>query len=559
MYKMTSKKTILLALTLLFLTYPFLHFVRKSKADTVTTSVTVGNTPPAFSGDAAENPASDDTTPTDVGSDVTFEATANDPNLEDYYLIICKTNAVTPTNGGAPTCDGGQWCISSATASGSQATCSYTVQATDTNESYAWYAFVCDSNSSSAQCSSANQGTGSSGSPFSVNHPPVFNSISNDGPKDPGQTITWSTDASTTDPDTAGTADTVKLIVCKTPGITADDCDGGASDRWCASSYVADSPSCSYTIPIPTADNSYDAYVYLVDQHLLPSTDANQGTNSSYVVSNVNPVVSNVVIDGGNDINLNESSTYAATITADVTDNNGCNTTEVPTVVTSLYRSGTGYSACDTAGEEDYDNCYPVKSCTQTSCSGAGATYSCTVNLQYHADPTDANTPYTSENWLATVLATDDDSAQGSTESSTGVEVNSLTAMDVTSTIDYGLQTVGTNTGNLDQTTVVTATGNVGLDETLSGTDMSDGNGHTIPVNKQHYDLSQVLYSAATPLTTTDTEVELNVPKTKSVGTTTTPETGDTWWGIEIPTGTVSGTYSGQNTVTAVKGETADW
>lgn len=557
MYKF-KQRTFLLLITIT-IALLFLHNAQKLEADTVTTSVTVGNTPPSFSGNATENPASDDTTPTDVGSDVTFEATANDPNLEDYYLIICKTNAVTATNGGAPTCDSGQWCISSSTTSGSQATCSYTVQATDTNESYDWYAFVCDSNSSSAQCSSANQGSGSSGSPFSVNHPPVFDTISNDGPKNPGEDVTWSTNASTTDPDTATTADTVKLIVCKTAGITADDCDGGASDRWCASAFVADSPSCSYTVPIPTADDTYDAYVYLVDQHYLPSTDTNQGTNNSYVVSNVNPVISNVVIDSGNDINLNESATYSATITADVTDNNGCNTTEIPTVVTSLYRSGVGYSSCDTTGEEDYDSCYPVKSCTQTSCTGAGATYSCTVDLQYHADPTDTNTQYTSENWLATVLATDDDSAQGSTESSSGVEVNSLTAMDVTSAIDYGLQTVGTNSGNLDQTTVVTATGNVGLDEQLSGTDMTDGSGHTIPVGKQHYDLSQVAYSSATALSTTDVESELNVAKTKSVGTTTTPETGDTWWGIEIPTGTVSGTYTGQDTVTAVKGEFADW
>ncbi len=558
-HRLNYTKTLLLVTSLFVIGVLALHFTSKSNADTVSTSVTVGNTPPSFSGDAAENPASDDTTPTDVGADVTFEATANDPNLEDYYLIICKTNAVTPTNGGAPTCDGGQWCISSATSSGSQASCSYTVQATDTNESYDWYAFVCDSNSSSAQCSSANQGSGNSGSPFSVNHPPVFNTISNDGPKNPGEAVTWSTNSSTTDPDTAGTADTVKLIVCKTPGITADDCDGGATDRWCVSGFVADSPSCSYTPPIPTADDTYDAYVYLVDQHYLASTSTTQGTNSSYDVNNVNPVVSNVVIDNGNDINLNESSTYSVTITADVTDNNGCSTTEIPTVVTSLYRSAVGSANCDSAGEEDYDSCYPVKSCTQNSCTGAGATYTCTVDMQYHADPTDTDTPYTAENWLSTVLATDDDSAQGSTESASGVEVNSLTAMDVTSAIDYGLQTVGTNTGNLDQTTVVTATGNVGLDEQLSGTDMTDGSGHTIVVTQQHYDLSQVAYSSATPLTTTDTEVELNVAKTKSTGTTTNPETGDTWWGIEIPTGTVSGSYTGQNTVTAVKGEYADW
>lgn len=93
-----------------------------------------------------------------------------------------------------------------------------------------------------------------------------------DTPKNPGQTVTWSTTAS--DTDNEGTPDTVKLIVCKTAGISGDACDGGG-DTWCSSSLSASNPSCGYSIPAVAADGAFDAYVYVVDNHNL--VQQNQG------------------------------------------------------------------------------------------------------------------------------------------------------------------------------------------------------------------------------------------------------------------------------------------
>ena len=45
--------------------------------------------------------------PTNAGSNVTFTATATDPNVEQWYLAICKDNAVTPGDDAAPTCNQG--------------------------------------------------------------------------------------------------------------------------------------------------------------------------------------------------------------------------------------------------------------------------------------------------------------------------------------------------------------------------------------------------------------------------------------------------------------------
>jgi len=103
--------------------------------------------------------------PTIFGNNVAFTATATDGQSDNYYLAICKTNSIIANNNSAPTCAGGNWCISSSTASGSQASCNYVSQAGDGSK--AWYAFVCDYNASSS-CSSSSQGTGNNGSPFYV-------------------------------------------------------------------------------------------------------------------------------------------------------------------------------------------------------------------------------------------------------------------------------------------------------------------------------------------------------------------------------------------------------
>ena len=80
--------------------------------------------------------------------------------------------------------------------------------------------------------------------------------------------------------------------------------------------------------------------------------------------------------------------------------------------------------------------------------------------------------------------------------------------------------------------------------------------GTPIGVSYQKYALAgSTAYNSATVLSTSATEVELNVPK----ATSASPTTKNTWWGILIPSGTLAGAYSGANTITAVKGETVNW
>ncbi len=524
-------------------------------AETVATSVIVGNSAPSFTVDAFEVTTSSATSPTNVGTTVTFQATGTDGNGENYYLAICKSDAITPNNNGVPTCTGGNWCISGSTISGNSASCGYgTLQATaETNN---WFAFVCD-HSPSSVCSEKSINVTDSGTPFEVNHPPSFISIGVTATLDPGTTQTWTTTIGTSDADTTYT-DTVKLLVCKTAGVTADACDGGATDTWCTGSAVANSPSCSIGISIPTLDIGYSAYVYVFDNHGLGASGVVQASNAPYTVNNVAPVISNITLNSGSIINLAEGSTQPVVLGATITDNNGCGEFS-SLVVSSLHRSGITYENCDAEGNANDNNCYPVLSCSISgnTCDGANdasAGYACTANIKYFADPTVENTTYSAENWVASFTASDEALNDSQTIGS-GVEMNDLLAMDIGSSLAYGNLTAGQSLDPLSALTIVTATGNVGLDQTLEGTHMSSV-GNTISVENQKYALAALTaYSSGTTLTTTATNVELNCKKT----TSDTGETKPTYWGISIPLGTIAGTYGGTNTVIAVKGEYTEW
>ena len=64
-------------------------------ADTATTSVSVLNAAPYFSVGPFELPFSTDATPINVGENITFTTKADDPELDDYYLLVCGDDTVS--------------------------------------------------------------------------------------------------------------------------------------------------------------------------------------------------------------------------------------------------------------------------------------------------------------------------------------------------------------------------------------------------------------------------------------------------------------------------------
>jgi hypothetical protein len=77
------------------------HFDRVEAQSLATTTVTVLNTPPAWTVDAQEERESSALFPTNAGSQVSWVATGTDSNADPYYLLICKTSASPTPNSGA--------------------------------------------------------------------------------------------------------------------------------------------------------------------------------------------------------------------------------------------------------------------------------------------------------------------------------------------------------------------------------------------------------------------------------------------------------------------------
>ena len=206
------------------------------------------------------------------------------------------------------------------------------------------------------------------------------------------------------------------------------------------------------------------------------------------------------------------------------------------------------------------NNCYYHATCVYDSgidscgTNDKTAGYTCTIPFQYYANPTDANTPWDSDTWTATFIPGDGQGASAATANSGTREMNSFLALGLASgytAISYGSMNVGTYTDPLAEKNRVEATGNCSLDAQISGTAMTNG-GNSIAASYQRYGLgaSAPAWSAGTVLSGTAVAADLNVCKS---GYTSTPEYKPIWWGVEIPSGAAAVSYTGTNTITAVK------
>ena len=562
------------------------------KADTAGTSVTVSNAAPTWTVDAEEGAESSTTNPTDAGQDVTFVATATD--AENYYLAVCKVAGITPNDGAAPTCTGGAgdtWNVSSATASGSVATATYTTSESDA-ASNAWFAYICDGHASDAKCNATvKQGTGNTASPFVVNHGASFTSVTDAAdPVNPGATVTIETVAS--DAEGAEPDDTLTLYVCKVAGATSAGCTGGATDTWCSdTSSPLTNPTCNWVMDINktgsvTANQckgAYNYYAYIFDNHgfAATATGGQQGTVYTNTVSNVAPEVTAASLNTGTDFLLSTpESSDNIVVTGTVTDNNGCediNTNAAAKTSIYYFKSGVkGYADCDDdpAAEDDDNSCYSIRDCVYDSGSCAGttdlaSTFTCTVAIKYHANPTDGanatDSTWWDYTWRTTLKGTDEDATPLShTLESSNIEMLSFMAYSVTeSAIAYG-GPLAPGATSANQTTQANARGNVGLDTNLYSTnanictDYPTCSGSTIAIAQQKYAASDLDWDNAgmTALTTvTSAELELNCLKS----TTATPALKNVHWKLRIPDPQVSGSYTGENTIIGKQGEAEDW
>ncbi len=257
-------------------------------------------------------------------------------------------------------------------------------------------------------------------------------------------------------------------------------------------------------------------------------------------VANTAPIVDNVQLNSQNPINLNEGTTESVSATADVYDDQGCDT--IDNVTAKIYRSGvSGGKDCT---PDNNNNCYSVASCTETSCVGTEAVYTCTIDMQFHADPTDGSAEY----WRAWIEATDSGALTGSNYSPADApDVITMQAMAVTTTIGYGPLDPGQNTGATNQETTVTNTGNSAIDVRLYGADMT-WSGNIIDTANQEYSLSGFTYGAGTDLKEGPSYDDVNADLAKP---TQSPSNSSDifYWGLGVPSPMpASPDYTGTNT-----------
>jgi len=265
--------------------------------------------------------------------------------------------------------------------------------------------------------------------------------------------------------------------------------------------------------------------------------------------ANTAPTVDSVSLNSGNNIILTESTTTLVSATGTVSDANGY--ADISSVQGKLYRSGVG-SDCST----NNSNCYEDTSCATSSCSGNVCDYSCDFNVYFYAEPTDdgkyaSSSGWTSQHWEAWVKVIDSASASSTaTNSAETVNVNTLTALDVDSSITYDALDPNTNMANLTKATNATNTGNVPIDIQLKGDDMTY-EANSIAVSNQRYSTTtNDAWANGIQLTSSYVHFEVDLPKpTQSPSNSTTT----IYWGWQVPTGKPSGTYTGTNYFNAVE------
>lgn len=542
----------------------------KANSDQATTTVVIMNAAPNFAVTPFEifaGGGSTSTQPVNASSSISFGGTASDPENNNYYLIVCANNTTpTPGAGGtAPSCSGGAantFCVGASTASNASTSCTYAVATSTLPEIVQWYAFVCDNHATQAACSSYSQGSGfstgaTSSSPFYVNHRPnTINIYTSGDNKDPGGTFT--VQASSTDPDVTGPADSIILHICNTNSWSVSTGCGGA--LLCSATSTTN-PSCNFTIGTPKAHGVYSYYAFTKDSHDLGALN-NPYPSTVYHVNDVAPSVGSVTLNSGAPITVNLKGANEIVITASstVSDQNECADLVLATS-TIKYAAATSTPYDCSAND---NNCYKTTGCSITGCvaSSANAYVMCTTTITFHADPTDAgysSNPYKDGDWRAQI-GVHDASFYSYGTTTTGIELNTTTGLDVTqSLIDYGTLQATQNSGSVNATTTIVNYGNSPLNTNLTVSNMATGTNPQIPDSSQQWGIGNFTYGSGTPgSSTTPATADITCAKpTDKV----TPISANIYWGLAIPSYIPSGSYSGQNTFSAVvdNAHPAEW
>lgn len=274
------------------------------------------------------------------------------------------------------------------------------------------------------------------------------------------------------------------------------------------------------------------------------------GVTSSVVVGNAAPTVTAVTLNAGSAITLTANATTSFNIGYTISDNNGCSDITGARTTSTAFRAGVGATCAVPSPTTSNLSCYVYVTHATSSCAGNSLNATDTVQIFYFADATTASSSFSAQYWEAFVIAADSAGATSSA-TSTNVELNVLTAINVTtSSINYGTLSASSTTGATNQTATTTNAGNSSTTLQLRASATLTSGANSIATSSQRFATSSFTFpGGATQLTSSDVTVTgffLLTP------TSTTNVAQATFWGLEVPAGTATGTYSGTNVFTAL-------
>jgi hypothetical protein len=316
------------------------------------------------------------------------------------------------------------------------------------------------------------------------------------------------------------------------------------------------------TGPVTLGENEFAEFEYAFaltsyavdDAYCFRVTDDGSPLDNYSVVAEAQllhgPTVNNLSLNGGASIALLEGTTMSVVATATVRDLNGYQ--DIVAATSTIYRSGVGANC-----EPDDNNCYHADAfmCVLDPCSGTDCVVTCTVEMNYFAEPTDDGV-FEAQDWRVRMSVVDSTNLYGAA-TSLGTDVLTMRALSVVGAIDYGALEVGQDTGWSDATTTVRNVGNQRLNLNLTGTDLEAPPVSAIPAYYQKFATTTFDYgtcpitmgSCNTIFSTTTTYTPVDIAK----ATSTVPVTDNIYWGIAIPSGTAGVPHEGFNTFIATQ------
>lgn len=228
-----------------------------------------------------------------------------------------------------------------------------------------------------------------------------------------------------------------------------------------------------------------------------------------------------------------------------VVDMNGAGT--ISSVDVTFYRSGLAQGVGCTSNDA---NCYRVNNCALTQISPSASYYECVVRPQYFADATISGSTYAAENWIALVRVID--ATSFSSTKTAPIEMNSLLALDIPSSIAFGEIALGaTTTAETNQSITISQRGNTMADIEISASaNLACTGAGAIPKENLSWALTDVGFDNAstTPLAVTPVRVPIEIAPPENIN----PLTADIFLNLSVPESDLQGTCSGAITISMI-------